>query len=146
MGASNDIGDGKGVWFVYDGECPMCSMAAHAFRIRQLYGTLHLIDARRSPDHPLMVEIRRRRLDLDEGMAIWCDGRFYHGQAALRFMARFAADDGWFNRVNRLLFRSEALARFGYPLLRAIRNLLLTIRGVRKIRNLDDDRPAAGGS
>jgi predicted DCC family thiol-disulfide oxidoreductase YuxK len=133
--------DRSGVWFVYDGDCPLCSTAAHALKIRQRYGALHLVNAR-DRDDPLLLEINRRKLDLDEGMVIWCEGRFYHGQDALRFIARFGADDGWFNRINRGLFTSEALARVGYPLLRAIRNLLLKLKGVPQLNNLrNDDDP-----
>lgn len=131
-----------GVWFVYDGDCPMCSMAAHALRIRQKYGPLHLVDARRDHDDPLLAEIKRRQMNLDEGMAIWCDGRFFHGESALRFMAQFSDNEGWLNRLNRMLFRSPSVARFSYPKLRAIRNLLLAIKGVSKLENLrDDEKP-----
>jgi predicted DCC family thiol-disulfide oxidoreductase YuxK len=132
----------KGVWFVYDGDCPMCSMAAHALKIQQRHGPLHIVDARRDTDAPLLLEINRRKLNLDEGMVILCDGRFYHGQDALRFMARFGSDDGWFNRINRGLFRSDALTRFSYPVLRATRNLLLKIKGVPQLNNLrNNDEP-----
>ena len=124
----------SGVWFVYDGACPLCSMAAQAVRIRQKLGPLHLIDARQAAQDPLLQEIRSRNLDLDEGMVIWWNGTFYHGREALRFMAEFAADDGGFNRLNRMLFRSEAASNWSYPKLRAVRNLLLRIRGVGKIR------------
>jgi hypothetical protein len=109
-------------------------MAAHAVRIRQRLGPLHLVDARQAAHDPLLQEIRRRNLDLDEGMVIWWNGAFYHGREALRFMAEFADDDGWFNRLNRLLFRSEAISGWSYPKLRAIRNLLLRMRGVGKIK------------
>jgi len=131
--------ESKGVWFVYDGDCPMCSMAAHALKIRQRYGPLYLVDARRNTDDPLLVEIKRRKLNLDEGMVILCEGRFYHGQDALRFMARFGSDDGWFNRINRALFKSNILARLSYPLLRATRNFLLRIKGVAQLNNLRND-------
>jgi predicted DCC family thiol-disulfide oxidoreductase YuxK len=131
--------DGGGVWFIYDGECPLCSMAAHALHIRQQLGPLHLIDARQTPDDPLMQEVRRRKLDLDEGMVIWWEGTFYHGRDALRFMARYAGDEGWFNRLNRVLFRSDAIANRSYPKLRAIRNLLLVLRGVGKINECRED-------
>jgi predicted DCC family thiol-disulfide oxidoreductase YuxK len=125
-----------GVWFVYDGDCQICTMAAEALKIRQRYGPLHLLDARSDFNHPLMGEIRRRRFDLDEGMMIWAAGRFYHRENALRFMTECGESRGWFNRFNRLLFRSERLARTSYPWLRACRNLLLKLRGVDKLYNL----------
>lgn len=126
----------NGIWFVYDGDCPLCSMAAQALKIRRRYGEMHLVDARTADHVPLLDEIRERGLDLDEGMVIWCEGRFYHGRDALRFMAQFGEDEGAFNRANRLLFKSEAVAAISYPWMRVTRNLLLKLRGVDKLRNL----------
>jgi predicted DCC family thiol-disulfide oxidoreductase YuxK len=133
---------GEGIWFVYDGDCPLCRTAALALRIRRQHGALHLLDARNDRDDPLLQEIARRNYDLDEGMVIWCAGRFYHGADALCFMAQFAESSGFFNRVNRLLFSSERSARLCYPWLRAMRNLLVRIRGAGKLDNLrDSDAP-----
>jgi hypothetical protein len=113
-------------------------MAAEALKIRQAYGPLHLVDARRDKDDPVLREVNRCKLNLDEGMAIWCGGRFYHGQEALGFMARFGEKSGWFNRLNRFLFNSPTLARLSYPVLRATRNLLLWAKGADQIDNLRD--------
>jgi len=125
-----------GIWFIYDGACPICNYAAHAFRIREKYGELHLLDARTETSHALLVEINRRRLDLDEGMVIVADGRFYHGKTALLFMVQFGEQQGWFNYVNTQLFRSSTMASMLYPLLRGVRNLLINLRHKGKIDNL----------
>jgi predicted DCC family thiol-disulfide oxidoreductase YuxK len=77
----SNLAEKQGVWFVYDGECPMCNTAAHAF---------HLINARKTKDDPLIEEINKRKIDLDEGMVIYCEDRFYHGKDALKFMARWS--------------------------------------------------------
>ena len=124
------------IWFAYDGECPICTYAAHALRIRQSVGKLHLVDARVDKDHPLIRRIAEERLDLDEGMVIWFGERFYHGADALQIMAMLGSNHGWFNRMNGLLFRSPMLARLSYPLMRGSRNLLIRILGVAPIENL----------
>lgn len=126
----------SGIWFVYDGDCPICSYAAHALRIRQEFGSMHLLDARENEGDPLIEEINRRWLDLDEGMVIYQEGRFIHGGQGLRFMALYGEQAGLFNRLNRLLFKSERLAAWSYPFLRAGRNLLLRLRGRQQIDNL----------
>jgi predicted DCC family thiol-disulfide oxidoreductase YuxK len=128
----------QGVWFVYDGDCPICSHVAEALRIKDIYGPLHLVNAREDKDAPLLQEIGKRQLDLDEGMVIYCEDRFYHGKDALRFMAQHGADKGWFNRSGRILFQSDKLAAFFYPGLRGMRNMLLKIRNVPKLDNLKD--------
>ena len=125
-----------GVWFVYDGECPLCNKAAHALRIRQALGALHLLDARTNPAHPLIVAINERQLDLDEGMVIYHAGAFHHGERALHFMAVHGGKKGFFNQVNRLFFQSDMLSKFFYPPMRSLRNLLLLFRGKKPIKNL----------
>jgi len=125
------------VWFVYDGDCPICSVAARGLRIRQAVGELHLVDAR-ADDDPVLDEVRRLGLDLDEGMVIKFRDTCYHGADALHVMALLGTGQGWFNRMNAVLFRSRFLSAVGYPPMRALRNLLIRWRGVPKIANLQD--------
>ena len=124
------------VWFVYDGDCPICSTAARALQIKKSVGGLHLVNARDDKKHPLLVEINRRQLDLDEGMVLKYGDGFYHGEDALHMMALLGSGKGWFNRINALLFRSKFIASVCYPTMRATRNTLLRFKGVQKIRNL----------
>lgn len=125
-----------GVYFIYDGDCPVCKMAAEATRIKAELGPLNILDARSESSHPLLQEVNKRNLDLDEGMVIYHDGDFHHGNRALQFMATYGAKKGFFNHFNRLLFRSPLLSKLLYPLMRATRNFLLAARGKQKIRNL----------
>jgi predicted DCC family thiol-disulfide oxidoreductase YuxK len=134
------VGEPQEIWFVYDGDCPVCSHAAAVWRIRRDYGELQLLDAREHPDHPLLREIQNRRIDLDDGMVIHHDNAFYHGRDALQFMARYADRRGALNRVFRILFRSAGLSAVSYPTMRAGRNALLRLRGKTKIDNLTDRR------
>ncbi|MBN8535248.1 MAG: DUF393 domain-containing protein [Rhizobiales bacterium] len=124
------------IWFAYDGECPICTYAAHALRIRESVGQLHLVDARVDTNHPLIQRINAERLDLDEGMVIQFGDQLYHGADALQVMALLGSKYGWFNRASALLFRSPRLARLAYPLMRGTRNLLIRLLGVPRIDNL----------
>ena len=124
------------VWFAYDGDCPVCSLAAQALRIRESVGALHLVDARQQPDHALIREIGARGLDLDEGMVLKYGDVCYHGRDALHMMALLGSRQGWFNRLTAACFRLKTVARLAYPPLRAARNLLLRLMGRSKIRNL----------
>lgn len=135
----SSVTDKNDVWFIYDGDCPICSTAAHALQIRKSIGELRLVNARDDKDHPLLLEINKRQLDLDEGMVLkYVDG-FYHGEDALHMMALLGSGKGWLNRMNALLFRSKFIATVCYPVMRAIRNTLLRFKGVRQIRNLTLD-------
>lgn len=130
-------GEAKGdVWFVYDGDCPICAVAANALQIRKAVGNLHLVNAREDKDHPLLEEIKARNLDLDAGMVIIFQDRYYHGADALHIMALLGSHQGWFNRMNALLFRSRILAALCYPIMRAVRNFAIRLKGVPKLNNL----------
>jgi len=95
--------DPKDVWVVYDGECPLCSRFVLMYRLREKGQVVHLIDAR--TEHPLVDEIRARKMDLDDGMVVRWRGEFYYGAAAMHLLATLAGDQTLFNRVNRQLFR-----------------------------------------
>lgn len=124
------------IWFVYDGECPLCKNAALALRIKHKYGNLNLLNARENLDHSLIKSIFTHGFDLDEGMIIYTENNFYHGADALFFMAQFSEGKGAFN-INKGLFFSKTITRLTYPWLRGARNLLLKRRGITKIDNLD---------
>ena len=121
------------VWFVYDGKCPLCNSAANAFAIKKTVGTLNLVDARTQQDHPVMMEVNHRGLNIDEGMVIKLNDNLYHGADALHIMALIGSNSGIFNRINYLLFRSKLLSKIGYPILKFGRNAILWSKGIRKI-------------
>ena len=132
----------EGVWFVYDGACPVCTKAALALRIKERFGQLHLLDARTDSEHKLVCAVNAEGLDLDEGMVIYHDRIFYSGESALWFMSRYGAAKGWFNLFNKSLFWSDGLARLIYPWMRALRNRLIRNKNIGKIDNLQlKDQP-----
>lgn len=132
----SDLNITDGVWFVYDGECPLCKTAAHALRIRKKFGSLHLINAREESDHPLLDDICRRGLDLDEGMVIYAKDRFYHGKEALKFISRYGEPKNAFMALCKGLFWSDMLSTLTYPWMRGMRNWLIHSKGVSRIDNL----------
>lgn len=126
----------KGVWFVYDGECPICAYAAEALRIKQDYGELNTINAREAKTDPLVEEINRKGLDLDEGMVIYANNQFYHGKEALKFMSQYGETKNAFMAAFKGLFWSNTLSWLMYPWLRGARNWLLKRKQVTRIDNL----------
>jgi predicted DCC family thiol-disulfide oxidoreductase YuxK len=121
------------VWVVYDGECPFCSSYVTLYRIRSLTKQVHLIDARSR--HPIVEEVRRAKLDLDQGMAVKFNGRLYHGAGAMNILAILGSSGSLFNRLNRMLFSRPRLARLLYPFLVRGRWIVLRLLGKRLIGN-----------
>lgn len=128
----------NGVWFIYDGECPICMRAAEAMRIKREYGALYTINARdaNAGTDPLIKEVNRRGLDLDEGMVVYANGQFFHGKKALKFMAKYGESANLFMAVTKGLFWSNSFSRLMYPWLRGARNWLLRRKSVGRIDNL----------
>ena len=124
----NFLTDYSGVWFVYDGACPVCTYAAEALRIKKEFGSLSLLNAREASDDPLIEEINRRGLDLDEGMVIYARGHFYHGKDALKFMAKHGDANNVLMTTFKGLFWSDILSQLLYPWIRGGRNWLLRRR------------------
>jgi predicted DCC family thiol-disulfide oxidoreductase YuxK len=129
--------DRDGVWFLYDGECPMCSSVAQALRIKQEYGSIHLLDARTSGGDPLFMEATRRGMDLDEGVLIAADGRLFQGLDAVKFMARFGEVSNPLTAVVRGVMWSDWVSGVIYPWMKSVRNMLLKRRDVARIDNLE---------
>jgi len=122
---------GAGATLVYDGECPFCSAYVRYVRVRDSVGGLRLVDARSG--EPPVDEIRRRGLDLDEGMVLVIGDRFYHGAECIHVLALLSGESTLFNRVNAAIFRSAPLSKLLYPVLRLGRNTALRLLGRRKI-------------
>lgn len=133
---NNHIDEIDGVWFVYDGDCPICTQAAQALRIKKNCGQLHIADARTEYNSFLVKEVSRLGYDLDEGMVIFYQGMYYHGSDALHFMATYGAPSGFSNRINIALFKNRRLAKLCYPFMRGTRNILLRLLGKSPIKNL----------
>jgi len=116
---------------IYDQECPVCTAYCKALAIRQLDQGMQILNARE--DHPIIREIKRLGLDLDEGFVLRIGTTYYHGAEAIHRLALMTTPSGVFNRLNYWIFRSQTLSRLLYPVLRSGRNLLLALLGRERI-------------
>lgn len=118
--------DAEELALIYDKQCPVCTAYSAAVEVdpENAIG-VRRIDAR--SDDPLVRKAREAGLDLDEGMVVVHQGRIHHGADALNLLARLAPNQGFGNRLNKLLFSSRAMSRVSYPLLRSGRNALLRL-------------------
>jgi predicted DCC family thiol-disulfide oxidoreductase YuxK len=122
------------VFVVYDKECPACNYYCTMVRIRESVGRLVLVDAR--DGGPIMDEITAKRLDIDQGMVVKVGSELYYGSDAIHVLSLMGTNKGFFNRLAYWSFRSRAIAKVLYPILRACRNTLLKILGKTKINNM----------
>lgn len=122
---------------VYDKECPACDYYCNLVGIRETVGRLVLVNAR--DGEPIMDEITARGLDIDQGMVVKVGSELYYGPDAIHVLARMGTNSGFFNRLSYWTFRSKAMSRVLYPILKSLRNLLLKVLGRTKINNLNID-------
>lgn len=130
---------GDDLWLVYDDECPVCRNYCRHIRLREAVGRLHLVDARQPG--PLMDEITRAGLDIDQGMVLKVRGQLYYGDVAMHMITLMSTRTGWFNRLSFLFFGTPVASRIFYPAGKAVRNLLLKALGISYIENLNGKRP-----
>ncbi len=126
--------EGKEILLVYDKQCPACDYYCNLVRIRKSLGELTLVDAR--DPGPIMDEITRMGLDIDQGMVLKIDDQIYYGPDAIHALTLLGTRSGFFNRINYWAFRSARMSKTLYPVLKTLRNLLLKALRVTKINNL----------
>ena len=120
-----------GLVLVYDGDCPFCSRYVQLLKLREMVGTVELIDARSG--NSVVTDLHKAGYDLNEGMVAKYGDRIYHGADCVQVLALLSTGSGVFNRINSIIFRSKILSRILYPILRLGRNATLRLLGRSKI-------------
>jgi len=118
---------------VYDDQCPVCRTYCQNIKVDDGI-SLSLVDARK--DGPLMEEITKKGLDIDQGMVLKTGDTLYYGSDAMRQISLRAQKKGWLALINRLFFTRQSHADIFYPLGRSLRNGLLRLLGIEDIQNL----------
>ena len=122
-------------WLIYDGDCPFCSNYAQYLRAKDAVDELVLVDAREGG--PLVDEVRKLPHDLNQGMVLKLNDRYYVGHKALNVLAILSDKHGAFSRLNRLLFNSP---------LGPIRGHLRLGQSVERVASLRPPLVTAGGN
>jgi predicted DCC family thiol-disulfide oxidoreductase YuxK len=126
------------IYLIYDDDCLLCRQSAKALRLKKAVGQLATINAR--TDHPLVKEVMKKGYDLNEGIIIKYNDRFYYGTDAIHMLALLSSPVGIFNRLNAFLFKHKLSAKLLYPFFKIIRRLLLIIRRTPKI-HMQSEKP-----
>ena len=121
------------IYLIYDGECPICNYAAKVIKLRQAVGKLEIINARNK--HPLVDEVNNHNYDLNNGILVKYQGSLYYGNDAMHLLALLGSPVDLFNKINVILFKFKILVILCYPIFKFIRNCLLKILDVKKIKN-----------
>ena len=122
------------VILIYDGECPLCRNFAVLLRLKRSLGELRLVNAREDKDW--MQRLTGLKLDLDQGIVLVVDQRYYYGADAMHRLALLSSRSNLFNQLNYHIFKSRTLSTWLYPVLRFGRNTLLKLLRKGKINNL----------
>lgn len=131
---SSDIADIQNtIYLIYDDDCILCRQTAKALRLKKAVGNLQTINAR--TEHPLVYEAIKKGYDLNAGIIVIYNNTFYHGAEAVNLLALLSSPVGLFNRLNAWLFKYKLTTTLCYPLMVAVRNALLFIRGIPQIES-----------
>jgi len=123
---------------IYDGECLFCRNYTRLINIRANFSNINIINAR-DLDHEMLSEIKKRNLNLDDGMIVKINETWSHGSDAINTLAFISTPTGAFNKLNSIIFKSPRICKVLYPFMRQTRNLFLLMNGKKKINNLQKD-------
>ena len=110
---------------IYDGDCPFCANFVKLYAIRKKVAKVELIDARKQP--LLVQDLRSRCMDLNDGMVVIWQGRYYFGAAGMHLLSMLGTESGIFAMLNQLLFRNRRMAGIIYPALATGRRITLSL-------------------
>ena len=115
------------VTIYYDGGCPFCTRYVRLLRLRRTAGKVDLVNLREHAD--IRGDLEDDGFDPDQDMIVETEGRRLGGADAVNALALLSTPSGLFNRMNRLVLSSPALAAVVYPILRSGRWLALFLLG-----------------
>jgi predicted DCC family thiol-disulfide oxidoreductase YuxK len=119
------------LFLVYDGDCPFCSAYVRYVRIQKALGRLQVVNAR--DGGALMESIKKRGIDLNEGMVLILDDEYYFGSECMHRLALMSTGSGWFNALNATIFSRPLVAKLLYPCLKFGRRITLRLLGRSKL-------------
>lgn len=119
--------DKQGMIVVYDGECPFCVNYVALMNLRNVVGTVTLVDAR--TEAPTVKAIMRQGYDLNEGMAVVFGGSVYYGKDAVTLISSLTNSRNWAGRLLSKLLHSPGRAAMLYPIMKLGRRVTLKVLG-----------------
>ena len=137
MNATQD----KQIDIVYDGQCPFCNNYVHLLRLKAMFEKVNIHNAREL-NEDIANEIAQLNLNLDEGMAVKYQSKWYYASDAMHLLAAISEPKGLFNTLNHYSLKHRGVARFVYPIFKAIRNFTLRLMGRKKINVEEHDNNA----
>jgi len=111
---------------IYDESCFFCSNYIRLLKVKETIGNITLINAR---DREKVWALGFKPNDLNEGIILILNEQSYMGADAVHHLALISTQNGLFNRINGLIFKSQWLSRLLYPVLKLGRRLYLFLTG-----------------
>jgi len=119
------------ITIIYDGDCPLCTRYITRRRLIEVYGEVHLVNARDNSD--LTKSYWALGYDLDEGMIVAVNDQIYYGPEAVMVLARLSARPSLWDRLCVRLFKRTMIAKNIYAVMKAVRNMALRLRGRKRM-------------
>lgn len=134
---------------IYDGACPICNHFACALNDS---ANIKTINAREPSDR--LTEAEQMDLDIDRGLIVYSQQKFYYGTDALQVVANNTQTKGVLGWLNRNFMRHKIAAKILYPfgvlarrvLLFVLRRPLITVSNQHNFNNETNPLKAHMGS
>jgi len=76
-------------------------------------------------------------MDVNEGVIVYYQQQFYHGKNAINLLNKLSEQSTVREKLAHLFYKNKFVTFFGYPVLKILRNLNLSLRGTAKIQHAD---------
>ncbi len=114
--------------FIYDGECPFCNHFAELLELKGSFKEFEILDGRKNL--ALLSHLYNQGYDLNKGAILIRNKKIMHGADAINSIcSEINQPSDALLEVLRILFTSNKMTNFLFPLLLWGRRLLLTLKG-----------------
>ena len=109
----------------YDGKCPFCQRYADILKLKKSFD-VEICDARTD----LSWEKSHKKLQLDDGVIVLYDGKYYQGVEALDMLLSVSQYEGVFFSLQKWVFSNKFRGYVVYSCFKFFRKIALKIKGV----------------
>ena len=114
--------------FIYDGECPFCNHFAELLELKSSLPEFELLDGRKNLS--LLSKLYRQGFDLNNGAILISNKKIMHGADAINWICNEIKEPSdSLLEVLRIIFTSNKMTKFLFPILLWARRLSLTLKG-----------------
>jgi len=106
----------------YDGKCPFCNRYADILKLKRSFD-VEICDARTD----LSWKVLKKDIQLDDGVIVSYDGKWYQGVEALDMLLSISQYEGFFFTLQKWVFANKIIGNIVYSCFKFFRKIALLL-------------------